>query len=165
MRFDIPGKFAHYSDMHSIHFDESLESILKRERRYDPQAYFFLRDALDFTLRRVEEMRKAEGGGARNRHVSGRELLEGFRDCALEEFGPMAATLMEEWGVRRCEDVGNMVFQMIEEQVFGRQDSDSPEDFREIFDFDGAFRSPFLPVSRGLGDKKGRVRSRAEGQV
>ncbi len=128
--------------MQPIHFEESVASILKRERRYDGQAYFFLKDALDFTLKRF-----MEGTGGQGRHVSGRELLEGFRDYSLEQFGPMAATLMDEWGVKECRDVGNMVFQMIEEQVFGKQESDKPEDFDELFDFGGTLREPFLPKS------------------
>ncbi len=114
-------------------------AIMKREKRYDGHAYFFLKDALDFTLKRFEE-----GEGSRGRHVSGKELLEGFRDCALEQFGPMAATLMDEWGVKECQDVGNMVFHMIEEQVFGKQESDKPEDFREVFDFRKSLREPFV---------------------
>ncbi len=141
--------------MQPIHFEESVVSILKRERRYDGQAYFFLKDALDFTLKRF-----MESSGGQGRHVSGRELLEGFRDYSLEQFGPMAATLMEEWGVRQCCDVGNMVFQMIEEQVFGKQESDKPEDFDEVFDFRRSLREPFLPkaglakLQNGTASKK-----------
>jgi uncharacterized repeat protein (TIGR04138 family) len=77
--------------------------------------------------------------------VSGQELLEGFRDCALEQFGPMASTLMEEWGVRRCQDVGDMVFLLIEEQVFGKQESDRREDFCGDFDLMKSLAAPFLP--------------------
>ncbi len=127
-------------------------AILKREKRYDGQAYFFLKDALDFTLGRFAESTRGQG-----RHVSGKELLEGFRDCALEQFGPMGATLMDEWGIRECRDVGNMVFQMIEEQVFGKQDSDRPEDFDEVFDFRKSLREPFLP--KGLSKKTAPSRS------
>lgn len=126
--------------MQAMQFEQSVVSILKRDKRFDPHAYFFLKDALDFTLKRV-----AEGNGGQARHVTGPELLEGFRDCALEQFGPMASTLMHEWGVRKCQDVGDMVFHLIEEQVFGKQDSDRREDFSEIFDFEGALVKPFLP--------------------
>ena len=55
---------------------------------------------------------------------------------------------MDEWGVRECRDVGDMVFLMIEEQIFGKQDSDSPEDFNDVFDFRKAFREPFLPSGK-----------------
>lgn len=129
--------------MQAVQFEQSIHSILKREKRFAPHAYFFLKEALDFTLKRV-----AEKNGGQSRHVSGPELLEGFRDHALEQFGPMASTLMNEWGVRQCQDVGDMVFHLIDEQVFGRQDSDRREDFAEIFDFNEALVRPFLPKRR-----------------
>ena len=134
--------------MQAAQFEQSVVSIIRREGRYDAHAYFFLKDSLDFTLKRVME----ETGG-KGRHVSGKELLEGFRDLALEQFGPMAATLMDEWGVMECRDVGNMVFLLIEEQVFGRQESDKPEDFDSAFDFRKALREPFLPAGRELAGK------------
>ena len=126
--------------MQTMHFEESVAVILGRDGRYDGHAYLFLRDALDFTLKRASEQASRKG-----RHVSGKELLEGFRDHALEQFGPMASTLMEEWGIKQCRDVGNMVFLLIEEQVFGRQESDKPEDFDGHFDLDVELRKPFLP--------------------
>ena len=126
--------------MQAVQFEQSVFSILKREKRFDPHAYFFLKDALDFTLKRV-----AEQNGGQPRHVTGQELLEGFRDLALDQFGPMASTLMREWGVRQCQDVGDMVFHLIEEQVFGKQDSDRREDFSGNFDFEDALVTPFLP--------------------
>lgn len=126
--------------MQAMQFEQSVVSILKRDRRFDAQAYFFLKDALDFTLKRI-----AEANGGQARHVSGPELLEGFRDYSLEQFGPMASTLMSEWGVRKCQDVGDMVFHLIEEQVFGKQESDRREDFSEVFDFEDSLVAPFLP--------------------
>ena len=126
--------------MQAKQFEQSVVAILKRDKRFDPHAYYFLRDALDFTLKRV-----AETNGGQVRHVSGPELLAGFRDLALDQFGPMASTLMSEWGVRKCLDVGDMVFHLIEEQVFGKQDSDCREDFTEVFDFEDSLVKPFLP--------------------
>lgn len=67
--------------MQPIHFEESVASIMKRDQRYDGQAYFFLKEALDFTLKRFSD----ESSG-RSRHVSGKELLEGFRDYSLEQW-------------------------------------------------------------------------------
>jgi len=123
-----------------MQFEQSVVAILKRDQRFDPQAYFFLKEALDFTLKRI-----AETNGGQPRHVSGPELLTGFRDFSLDQFGPMASTLMTEWGVRKCQDVGDMVFLLIDEQVFGKQDTDRPEDFSEVFDFEESLVQPFLP--------------------
>ena len=139
--------------MQAMQFEQSVVSILKRDRRFDPHAYFFLKDALDFTLKRI-----AETNNGQARHVSGPELLAGFRDCALEQFGPMASTLLSEWSVRKCQDIGDMVFHLIEEQVFGKQDSDKKEDFSEAFDFEGSLVTPFLPA-RKLAATKQPVRT------
>jgi uncharacterized repeat protein (TIGR04138 family) len=129
--------------MQAMQFEQSVVSILKRDKRFDPHAYFFLKDALDFTLKRI-----AESNGGQARHVSGPELLAGCRDYALEQFGPMASTLMNEWSIRKCQDVGDMVFHLIEEQVFGKQESDKKEDFSEVFDFQASLIEPFVPTRR-----------------
>ncbi len=126
--------------MQAMQFEQSVLSIIKRDKRFDPHAYFFLKEALDYTLKRI-----ADDNGGQARHVSGPELLKGFRDCALDQFGPMASTLMDEWGVQKCQDVGDMVFHLIEEQVFGKQESDRREDFSEAFDFKKSLVDPFLP--------------------
>ena len=142
--------------MQAMQFEQSVVSILKRDKRFDPHAYFFLKDALDFTLKRI-----AESNGGQARHVSGPELLEGCRDYALEQFGPMASTLMTEWSIRKCQDLGDMVFNLIEEQVFGKQDSDKKEDFSEVFDFEASLIVPFLPKSRAAVPKPTRRSQRA----
>ena len=158
--FDSGHSEAHGLPMQAMQFEQSVQRIMGRDRRFDPQAFFFVKEALDFTLQRV-----SGGNGGQARHVSGKELLEGFRDCALEQFGPMAATLMEEWGVRRCQDVGDMVFLLIEEQVFGKQESDRREDFCGDFDLMKSLAAPFLPkggkISRigvaGAAERLGNV--------
>lgn len=139
-RFDKAGGGCSNRAMQPVEYEQSVFSILKRDKRFDAQAYVFLKEALDFTLKRV-----ADANGGRVRHVSGPELLDGFRDLALEQFGPMASTLMTEWGVRKCQDVGDMVFLLIEEQVFGKQESDSREDFSGSFDLEESLTRPFLP--------------------
>ena len=129
--------------MKALQFEQAVESILKREKRYDPLAYLFLKDALDFTLKRA-----ADDNGGEARHVTGTELCHGFRDLAVQEFGPMAGTLMIEWGLRESSDIGEMVFHLIDEQMFGKQDSDTKEDFAGAYDFDEAFVKPFEPKQR-----------------
>jgi uncharacterized repeat protein (TIGR04138 family) len=128
--------------MHPQQFEHAVESILKRDHRYDPLAFLFLKEALDFTIKHVED-----ANGGESRHVSGPELCRGFRDLALKQFGPMASTLMQEWGVQSTSDIGNMVFLLIDEQIFGKQDSDRPEDFLDVYDFHEALEKPFQPKS------------------
>lgn len=128
--------------MQPVHFDQALRNIYQRDSRFHPQAYEFLKQALDYT---VAQHQKNET--LANQHVSAGELLLGFKDLAIKEFGPMAATLFEEWGITSCQDVGDMVFMLIEEGMFGKQDSDSRDDFRNIYDFQEVFIEPYLPRS------------------
>ncbi len=126
--------------MQKIGFTEALNQILAADSRYPKDAYLFLQDALDFTLK----SRKKQQTDL-SRHVTGQELLEGFRRFALEEFGPMAPTVFEVWNLKECGDVGEMVFNLIRAGIFGKTDTDTIEDFRQGYDFEEAFVKPFLP--------------------
>jgi len=128
--------------MHEANFEETLDQILAKDSRYRRDAYLFVRDALDFTQKTAPRERR-EGF-----HVSGQELLAGIRDYALTQFGPMAITVLEEWGITRCEDFGEIVFNVVEAGLFSKTDRDSREDFQNGYDFDEAFRKPFLPQSK-----------------
>lgn len=80
--------------------------------------------------------------------MSGPELLDGLRVYALDQFGPLTKTVLNAWGVTRCADFGEIVFNLIEYSVFSKTESDRREDFADIFDFDTAFVKPFLPERR-----------------
>lgn len=143
-----------------MRFEQAVASILERDRRFDAAAYDFLRESLDFTLKRIADANKG-----RTRHIAGPELLRGFRDYTLGQFGPMGWTLMAEWGVRKCRDIGDMVFLLIEEEMFGRQESDRPEDFAEIFDFQEELTKPFLPRAGAIRAGAGATHRRRSGSV
>jgi uncharacterized repeat protein (TIGR04138 family) len=129
--------------MQEISFEEALELIRARDNRYERDAYLFVREALDYTQKSI-----ARGGRGRQRHVTGQELLAGIRDYALEQFGPMAATVLEQWGIRSCSDFGEIVFNMVEIGLLAKTPEDSRADFAEGYDFFEAFRKPFLPSTK-----------------
>jgi uncharacterized repeat protein (TIGR04138 family) len=124
-------------------FAEIVGLICKEDPRFDRKAYDFIRLGLDQT---VKELKKKESTRAsRSRHVSGPELLEGLRVYALDQFGPLAKTVLNSWGVRRCSDFGDIVFNLIEYNVFSKTDEDRREDFADLYSFEDAFVKPFLP--------------------
>lgn len=124
-------------------FVEIVGLICKEDSRFDRKAYDFIRLGLDHT---VKELKKKETSkAARSRHVSGPELLEGLRVYALEQFGPMAKTVLNSWGIKRCSEFGDIVFNLIEYNVFSKTDSDRREDFSDLYSFEEAFVKPFLP--------------------
>ncbi|PYK11705.1 MAG: hypothetical protein DME65_06590 [Verrucomicrobia bacterium] len=126
--------------MQKIGFAEALDSIVKSDPRYERDAYVFLRDALDFT---TKQQKKTKGTSVR--HVSGPELLEGLRQYALKEFGPMVMTVFHSWGIQSSGDIGNMVFNLIGAGIFGKTETDSLEDFKNVYDFEEVFVKPFAP--------------------
>jgi len=125
--------------MQKLDFGEKLDQIVQQDQRYDREAYYFLRDALEHT---VKQRKKAKECGG---HVSGQQLLEGVRQYALKMYGPMVPTVFVYWGIRRCEDFGEMVYNFIREGVFGKTETDSIEDFSGGYDFHEAFVAPYLP--------------------
>ena len=126
--------------MQKIGFSEALDSIIAADPRYARDAYVFLRDALDYTTKQQKKIK-----GTTVRHVSGPELLEGVRQYALKEFGPMVMTVFGYWGVHASEDIGNMVFNLIGAGIFGKTDEDSLEDFKNVYQFEDVFVKPFEP--------------------
>jgi uncharacterized repeat protein (TIGR04138 family) len=129
--------------MHEASFEDKVELIRAKDPRYAQAAYQFVRDALDYTQKKI-----GKDNRGRIRHVTGQELLGGLRDFALEQFGPMALMLLNEWGVHACEDFGNIVFNMIEVELLAKTEKDTRADFENLYDFDEAFRQPFLPRSK-----------------
>ncbi len=110
-------------------FESRLKEITNHDRRYAVGAYRFLYEGLDYTLKRI---------GCK-RHVSGRELSEGLRDLAIDQFGGLATMVLGQWGVRETGDFGNMVFNLIEADLMSRSDKDDRDDFNGVYDFKESF--------------------------
>lgn len=126
--------------MQQLNFEDILDRIVETDKRYSRDAYIFLREALEFTQKAISKANKNQV-----RHITGQELLNGIREYALAVFGPMSKSVLEEWGIRTCEDFGNMVFLMVENNLLRKTEQDTLEDFKTGYDFEDAFRKPFLP--------------------
>ncbi|MEO0794015.1 MAG: Minf_1886 family protein [Verrucomicrobiota bacterium] len=129
-------------------FNEVVSLIRKEDPRYDAGAYHFVRLGLDHTIKQLKDDPEIE-----TRHVTGQELLSGIRDYALDQYGPLAYTLLTHWGLRKCEDFGDIVFNLVEWGVLGKTENDQPEDFANGYDFREAFLLPFEPKNRRLGQQ------------
>ena len=124
-------------------FPEVVMEICETDLRYSPEIYSFVREGLDHTLKMLKRQKH---NGVRS-HVTGQELLNGLREFALNEFGPMSKTVLNDWGVKSCEDFGAIVFNLVNAGVLGKTESDSLNDFKGGFNFDEAFVKPFRPRS------------------
>lgn len=114
--------------------DERILTIVKKHGRYAAEAYAFVFDALEYTLRKR---------GGQRRHVSGPEIMEGVRALALETFGFLARDVLRRWGVTTTDDFGEIVFHLIAEDLLQKTADDRKDDFAGLFDFGEAFDAAF----------------------
>ena len=130
---------------------------LSRSSRYPLDAFLFIQRGLDHTVRRLHGDDDGEAGlpddldspeaeaaleaHEQSRHVSGRQLCEGIRDYAIEQYGMLAPVVLGHWNVRRSRDFGRIVFEMVDAGMMRKTESDRVEDFDDVFDFRDAFNA------------------------
>lgn len=117
-----------------------IRQIVETDPRYREEAYVFVREGLDYTVHERNQVPKDQ-----SHHVKGWELSEGIREYALREFGPVSLRVLRHWGIRNCEDIGEIVYNMIDAELLGKTEEDTKQDFHGVYDFEQAFRDPFLP--------------------
>ena len=109
---------------------QKLEKLSSLNPPLKPEAFSFVMAGLNFTVSRLKKYR----------HVTGRELSEGVKDFALREYGPLAQTVLEYWGIQATRDIGRVVFALIQEGLLHKNEEDCIEDFHEVYDFETALR-------------------------
>lgn len=109
--------------------DGVMEQIRERESRYEEGAYLFVLAALEYSQAQLQV----------RRHITGRELASACRDLAIERYGIMARLVLERWGMTTTEDIGSVVFTLVDLGFLASQPSDTREQFGDVFDFHEAF--------------------------
>lgn len=113
-----------------------VAQILKQDPRFREDAYWFVMAGLGRAARALPEPR----------HLTGKELLEGLRAEAADQFGPMAAEVFRHWGIKNSLDFGQIVFKMVDQGILSKTDQDRLEDFDDpafferLFDDSAAYR-------------------------
>jgi uncharacterized repeat protein (TIGR04138 family) len=144
-----------------MNFRDELARIIAGDPRYSIEAYAFVLEALNYAkyvklkakardrgksrskeadrqrLPSAQESKKARVSG----HVTGQELCDSIRKLALRQFGSMAATVLDHWGVRSTSDVGDIVYNLIAAGDLEKTENDSRADFNGVFDFESVFRA------------------------
>jgi len=128
-----------------VNFWDAVAAIRLVNGRYAEDAYAFVMDGLEFTIRAVGE----------KRHVSAAELLDGLCSCAKERFGLMAWTVLESWGVAETGDVGEIVFQLIDAGVLSKTNEDERSDFDNRFDLRVVLEDQYFGFEAPSKDARG----------
>ena len=103
---------------------DRLRNIVESDGRYSIEAYLFVLEALAYTRKRMQ----------RETHVTGQELLDGIVELARRNYGLLAKSVFEHWGITRTIDFGHVVFNLINAKLLSKTEEDSLEDFKDIFD-------------------------------
>jgi len=119
---------------------EMIREIVAADPRYREEAYVFVREGLDYTVHELNEVPREKTS-----HVRGWELSAGIRDYAIKQFGPVAYRVLKHWGINSSDDIGEIVYNMINARLLGKTEEDEKQDFHQVFDFERALRDPFLP--------------------
>lgn len=117
--------------MEEIDFDrDGFDDIIAKDDRYDPRAYALVMDVIGFL-------------GQGNKHMSGEDILDEFKERALDQYGPMTYTVLTEWGIRCTEDIGEIMFNLADGHRVSKDDDDKPEVFAGGYDFKEIFLGPY----------------------
>ena len=106
-----------------------MDQIRERESRFEEGAYLFVLAALEYSQAQLQV----------RRHITGRELASACRDLAIERFGIMARIVLERWGIASTEDIGSVVFTLVDLGFLASQSTDTREQFADVYDFVDAF--------------------------
>lgn len=116
-----------------------LIELLRQDQRYRCEAYEFVRDALTY----AQDILKMPSDDELGHHITGQQLCEAIRQYAVEQFGFMAKTVLNSWGVFSTGDFGEIVYNLIRIKQMKKSDSDRREDFDDVYDFSNAFEPIF----------------------
>ena len=117
--------------MDEIDFEsDGFEDILAKDSRYDARAYALLMDVVHYLT---------EG----DKHCSGEDILDEFKERARDQYGPMTYTVLTEWGLKTCADIGEMMFNLTEGHRVARDENDTPESFAGGYDFRETCLGPY----------------------
>ncbi len=136
-------------------FDPSqpLAQLLREDKRYRFDAYVFVFEALSYAQNVMglgtespsepSQVSTEEEDEGPQRHVTGQELCEAIRQYALEQYGLMSKTVLNNWGIHQTSDFGEIVFNLIRIGRMRKTPHDRREDFDNVYDFDVAFQQEF----------------------
>ena len=130
-----------------------LYRLLKEDTRYPLEAYQFVRDALSFAQDDLDM--GTEGSSSPNapsleevqqrpeRHLTGQELCEAIRLYAINQYGYLSKTVLNQWGLNATGDFGNVVYNLISIGWMRKSQEDLREHFDDVYDFETVFLENF----------------------
>ncbi len=112
---------------------EKIKGIVQKDRRFQEDAYVFVLSSIDYALTKL----------AAPRHITGKELLTAIKEYGVQQYGPMTLTVLEFWGIQTTEDFGLIVFNLVDNGVLRKTETDSLDDFKDVYDLKETFKGNY----------------------
>ena len=116
------------------HILEKIQKLINQDSQYKFEAYSFILAGLHYTMSALPKPR----------HITGAEFCEGLKRYAIDQFGPLARTVLEYWGIHETLDFGKIVFALVEVGLMRKTEEDTLEDFTDVYDFKHAFDTKLI---------------------
>ena len=113
---------------------KNFEQIAKEDSRFNPSAIKFVYEGLSFTVKKIT---------VEPRHISGQTLCEGLRKLAIEKWGRMSMLVLSNWGIKTTRDFGEIVYLMIRNKWMSAAETDTIDDFDDVYEFQTVFKDQF----------------------
>ncbi len=127
-------------------FSTIVDDICEHDMRYQQGAYAFVMESLSYTQKKYKA----------SKHVSGEEILEGIKELLMKKFGPMTMPVLKNWGIKSTVDFGNIIFNLVDNEILSKTKEDDIQTFHDGYDFDDVFLKGYR---KQLHKKISRMRS------
>ncbi len=106
-----------------------LNEILTSDPRFTLDAYLLINRGL----------RYAHQITGKKSHITAEELLEAIRQLMTKRYGQMAKAVLNSWGIFSTDDIGKVVFNLVNAGLMLEEEVDPIEKFHSVYDFETAF--------------------------
>jgi uncharacterized repeat protein (TIGR04138 family) len=114
----------------------AIMELLRKDQRYHLDAYQFVRESLAYA-QSVMKMTPQPGEGEEGKsdqHLTGQQLCQAIREYAVEQYGYLAKTVLNSWGIHTTSDFGEIVYNLIRIKEMRKSKTDRREDFDDQYD-------------------------------
>ena len=113
----------------NIELLRKIAKISEKDGRYSKESFLFILASLEYILSKLKK----------RRHLTGQELSKGIAEYAREQYGYLAKTVLNNWGLYTTLDYGEVVYILINDGLMNKTEDDKKEDFADAYDFDEEF--------------------------
>lgn len=113
----------------NIELLRKIAIISEKNGKYSKESFLFILASLEYTLSKL----------TKRRHLTGQELSKGIAEYAREQYGYLAKTVLNNWGLYTTLDYGEVVYLLINGGLMNKTEDDKKEDFADAYDFNKEF--------------------------